>query len=294
MASPHAAVHLFTAAERRLFADLSGDINPMHVDPVAARRTQAGAPVIHGMHMVLWSLDALIGAGLVAGPIATLRVQFQKFVYDGDEVALSRVRLTETALRTALVVGDSGVASLDVGFGPPAVESAALLSTQPVSITTPAALDLTDLPGRAGWLPNLADEPIVRLFPRVAECLGPARVRALARISALVGMACPGLHSMSASYSIKIAGAEGGSGLSFAVQDVDERFRRAEIAVAGSGIVGTVTAFLRQPPIEQRAMRQHRADRGRLARLGRADRTGDCRRRRARHRHLRRGRSGSA
>ncbi len=71
-ASPSIA-HLFTADERLLFASLSGDVNPMHVDPIAARRTQAGAPAVHGMHMVLWTVDALIAAGCMAGPIATLQ-----------------------------------------------------------------------------------------------------------------------------------------------------------------------------------------------------------------------------
>ncbi len=262
MAASSSIAHLFTADERLLFASLSGDVNPMHVDPVAARRTQAGAPVVHGMHMVLWAVDALIAADCIAAPIATLKVQFQKFVYDDDEIILSRIRLTDSTLRTSLAVDGSAVATLDVGFGPPPVENATPLSTAPVSTAAPAVLDMADLPGRAGWLTGIEDQPIARLFPRAAERLGIARVGALARISALVGMVCPGMHSMSGSYSIKLARDQEQSGLSFAVQNVDERFRRVEMAVAGSGIIGTVTAFLRQPPVEQRSLREIR---GRVA-----------------------------
>ncbi len=177
-------------------------------------------------------------------------------MYDGDDVTLSRIRLTETALRTTLAVDGSAVATLDVGFGPPTVESAAPLSTTRVSTAVPAVLDLADLPGRAGWLPGTIDKPIARLFPHAAEHLGPARIESLAQVSALVGMVCPGMHSMSGSYSIRLARTEEGNGLSFAVQSVDERFRRTEIAVAGSGIIGTVTAFLRQPPVEQSSLQE--------------------------------------
>ena len=61
------ATRRFGMADQLSFAALSGDYNPMHVDALAARRTQAGAPVVHGMHAVLWALDALAGAELI-GP----------------------------------------------------------------------------------------------------------------------------------------------------------------------------------------------------------------------------------
>lgn len=43
--------------ESRAFAALSGDHNPMHVDPVYARRLLFGKPVIHGVYLVLWGLN---------------------------------------------------------------------------------------------------------------------------------------------------------------------------------------------------------------------------------------------
>ena len=41
----------------------------MHMDKVAARRTQAGAPVVHGVHLTLWTLDTLIAAGVITTTI---------------------------------------------------------------------------------------------------------------------------------------------------------------------------------------------------------------------------------
>ena len=39
------------------FAKLSGDYNPLHLDPVLARRLLFGRQVVHGLHALLWSLD---------------------------------------------------------------------------------------------------------------------------------------------------------------------------------------------------------------------------------------------
>src|ERR1700722_4929865 len=72
---------IFTMADQQRFACLSGDWNPMHMDAVAARRTPAGAPVVHGVHAVLWALNALAEQGMIQAPVASIVVQFEKFVY---------------------------------------------------------------------------------------------------------------------------------------------------------------------------------------------------------------------
>src|SRR6202050_3314195 len=75
------AMRRFGMADQLSFAALSGDYNPMHVDALAARRTLAGAPVVHGMHAVLWALDALAGAELIGPRLCEIRAQFRKFAY---------------------------------------------------------------------------------------------------------------------------------------------------------------------------------------------------------------------
>ena len=243
----------FVAADQERFARLSGDANPMHMDPVAARRTQAGAPVVHGMHAALWALDALIEAGCVPAPVATVKAQFQRFVYVGDEVTLNLTRRSDAALRATLAVGDLAAATLTITFGAPAAEPVepVCADAAPASVSSPAELDLADLPGRAGWLAPAAEGPLVAAFGHACTRLGAARVGALARLSALVGTVCPGLHSIFSAFDVRMADLGGAAGLSFRVLDVDERFRRAEIAVAGGGIAGAVTAFVRHPPVGQ-------------------------------------------
>ena len=43
------AVKTFTLEDQLEFARFSGDRNPIHIDPVAARRTLTGQCIVHGI-----------------------------------------------------------------------------------------------------------------------------------------------------------------------------------------------------------------------------------------------------
>ena len=50
----------FDLEDQRRFASLSGDYNPLHLDPLVSRRLMFGGPVVHGAHLVLHALDKLL------------------------------------------------------------------------------------------------------------------------------------------------------------------------------------------------------------------------------------------
>jgi acyl dehydratase len=54
------AERVFTETDQKRFASVSGDYNPMHMDALQARRTQAGAPVVHGINLFLWALPSCL------------------------------------------------------------------------------------------------------------------------------------------------------------------------------------------------------------------------------------------
>ncbi len=76
----------FDPGDQDVFAWLSGDSNPMHLDSLAARRLIFGGPVVHGVHSLLWALDAV--AGPAAAAIQSLKVEFLAPIPVGAEVAL--------------------------------------------------------------------------------------------------------------------------------------------------------------------------------------------------------------
>ena len=54
------ASRAFTIEDQRAFALMSRDRNPIHLDASFARRTQAGAAIVHGIHTLLWAMDAAL------------------------------------------------------------------------------------------------------------------------------------------------------------------------------------------------------------------------------------------
>lgn len=82
-----------TQAEFDAFATLSGDDNPIHVDPEFSARTRFGRTVSHGM-LIYTRLRGLLA---MAAPGRRQQVQALMFpnpAYAGEELALE---LTETA-----------------------------------------------------------------------------------------------------------------------------------------------------------------------------------------------------
>ncbi len=72
--------------ESRDFARASGDFNPLHLDPVAARRTRFGQTLIHGVCGTVKALDLLlqkIGKNVI---LLSIKVKYSKPVNQDQEL----------------------------------------------------------------------------------------------------------------------------------------------------------------------------------------------------------------
>lgn len=93
-------------------------------------------------------------------------------------------------------------------------------------------------------------------FPHVTSWLGVARVAGLLCISRLVGMECPGLHSLLSSLAIEFSDAGVTDGLEYRVVNTDKRYRLVKMEVDGLGVHGAVEAFVRHAPSAQMSIQQ--------------------------------------
>lgn len=84
-----------TAADVQAFADVSGDHNPIHLDPEAAAQTPFGRPIVHGVFLLAVLSKVLAhdypGPGCVA---VSLSCKFLRPVPVGTEVKIE-VRVEE-------------------------------------------------------------------------------------------------------------------------------------------------------------------------------------------------------
>jgi NAD(P)-dependent dehydrogenase (short-subunit alcohol dehydrogenase family) len=250
------ASRTFGAEDQTRFAVLSGDFNPLHMDPVAARRTQAGAPVVHGIHVLLWLLDTIAASRTDISNVATLKVRFSKMVYLGDRVDACLTQLTTEVVRAKVSVGGVEVVKFLAELGSVRAASdppcPSLVETVPHQ-TSPCDLALEEMEGRCGRVPFATGAAAFgAAFPDAARLLGERRIAALGCSTYLVGMVVPGLHSTYGGLDLSLTSdAYRTDELCFAVTSVDARFRRILVQISGAGLAGSLVTFSRMPPERQ-------------------------------------------
>lgn len=250
--------HTFSDADQQTFAAESNDRNPMHVDPLAARRLLSGRQVVHGMHTLLHGLHLWRGER----PPGDLRIrcEFAQPVSVGDDVVFHQ-RAGEAG-RTVITASVDGTVCTEITLEPMTAQPAtAAPATTPLPLRQISTL-LTALDEEPGsqvgtWLAleSTAVTPAPR-FPQAEARLGAASMQALAQLSYFVGMVCPGLHSVFSSLNLVVpAQQDGVPPLRFEVRRYDPRFRLFIVQYDGP-VRGELRAFLRPPPQPQPSTRE--------------------------------------
>lgn len=235
------------------FAALSGDWNPMHVDSTAARRTAVGKPVVHGMHTVLRTLESMAASSPELPMPVKLEANFLKPIYPGESVDIVSMAIKDKESMLQAVIEGTITTDVRVVYG----DSYACqrdLTPSIVDGRRPACreLSLAEIAGSSGTIRLAATPDKIRAhFPNAARWLGIDRVAGLLCLSRLVGMECPGLHSLFSSVSIECLSGDTPQFLEYQVVWVDRRFRLLKMDVNGLGLRGRVEAFVRHPPITQ-------------------------------------------
>ena len=178
------ASRIFTPADQEWFAAFSGDCNPIHLDSIAARRTLAGVPVVHGLHNMLWALNT-VAAAHPEMPIPTsLRASFNQFVSLGETVSVRLSSVDANQLRVSVTTNGLSVMTVSVllsveGLREPSSDVPA--NGKSISVSAPLDLSMNEMASLSGIVPYATDLSIVQsAFRDVSRWLGVARVADLA------------------------------------------------------------------------------------------------------------------
>lgn len=148
--------HTVTQADVDAFAELTGDFNPIHIDPEFARATSFGKPIVHGM-LTSSFISTMIGM-LLPGRGALWMAQtlnFNRPTFVGDTITVrSEVKQASLATRTiicgievvnqngaAVVSGEATVRLLDDG------DPASQQAEAPTRRKSPSIRDAVDAAG---------------------------------------------------------------------------------------------------------------------------------------------------
>jgi hypothetical protein len=236
--------------DQRSFAALSGDFNPLHLDPQVARRTVIGRVAVHGVHTLLWALDRLCADDPSVTALRSLRAKFDAPIALGRTVGLRIERPARGGVKL-VVVGDDGADALVavVETAPRPAGAWRGRTEPPVPVCENPSID--DLPGLSGSLALVLPSGLEALFPHLARAFDGPQIAALLASTRLVGMVCPGLHSIFSELRLRFEDAPPAEVMDHRVTHWDPRFGLVEIGVAGSAFEGRIRAFRRPEPVRQ-------------------------------------------
>lgn len=251
-------------AASEAFGRLSGDFNPLHLDPVRARRTPFGSTVVHGIHLVLRSLDLMADVARLRRAPAKLAAKFSSPVRTGMAVRL-RASTDGSRLKIAAEADGKPAYTLVVDYadGPaPATDAGPDTATIPDSpFATESPVEGEFPPAAGGVTPlRVHSATLAQLFPSLAASAARAFVADVLATTRIVGMLCPGLDSIYSTLTLNAAPGTEGRDLRYTVDRTDARFRMVRLALRGASTTGTLEAFYRPKPVVQRALRDMLAD----------------------------------
>jgi len=248
----------FLDADQLIFAKLSGDYNPVHMDEMAARRLLAGKQVVHGLHLVLWAMEYWFykNSGIPQG----VKCDFKNPVCVGDKVVFfqEKIKNNKSIIRGSV----NGLLCLKITLlfdvethrdenpnDNSTYTDYVLLENVPV----PFEKSPQDQVGRKFKIGLLAVDG-KNEFSHCQSRLGDCVFSGLCSLSFFVGMVCPGLHSLFSTLNIRLNVLDKSrSHLFYSVDSFDPRFALFHISVSGV-ISGELTAFQRPAPVQQASL----------------------------------------
>ncbi len=244
----------FSIDDQLRFAELSGDRNPVHLDPLAARRSLAKEPVVHGIHAVLWAIEGFFSQVSGPGSIRGLKVRFEFMMPVDGALQAWLISRDDRAARIDILRDGRAAAVVLIAFGE-RQEAQRKLDCAPLPFVEDPLEHAFDEVGAGAAVQLRPKGGLVAAFPNAARNLGGERLQGLAATSYVVGMACPGRWSIYRSLNVTATeGTEGAQRLSFQVAHIDTRFRMVRCAVEGAGWTGSFDAHDAPEPVTQPTM----------------------------------------
>jgi acyl dehydratase len=250
--------------EREIFSKISGDYNPYHLDALYSRKSIFGKPVVYGVLIVLKALEQhfLHLCAEVDAPGLILQKISANFLRPAFfEECLSLEILSKNPHELTLrIFSDSR--KIKIANAKATFQEDASLSGQAkfkrISENTPqepADWELKELEGHTGRIEiETLDSLITELFPELTRRLGPDRIAAVSRLSALVGMHCPGRHALFAGFSLDCDHDDSEQAICYSVEKTDERYSHLSLKLDGGPFRGTVTSFIQPKPVDTMAI----------------------------------------
>ena len=246
----------FTLDDNQFFAELSGDYNPIHIDPIISRRYMFGEPIVHGMHVLFWSLESWLNEMKVPIKLEFLKISFPKAVVLEKSVLLKVVNHDKQSI-IEVKQNDILCAKIKILYTNNIVDNTNHINTNYINDNPqkkePKEESLSDLRNSSGELKNyLKTDLFLKKFPILFKSTSTIHLASLLTATRLVGMHCPGLNSLISHMDFSLIKNENeNSNFGYIVSKIDERFNMLFIDVTAQNFNGKIKTFMRPSPVNQ-------------------------------------------
>ncbi|MDC3345193.1 SDR family NAD(P)-dependent oxidoreductase [Flavobacteriaceae bacterium] len=244
----------FSYIDQHEFAKFSGDYNPLHLDQVASRRFIHGQLVVHGIHLIFWSLDALFETFTGKASILELDVKFISPVYLGHKIKVEVIAEQDSCYKLNLIDDYKILVKILIKLGPIQKAAPIIIKDKIPAKLKPELLEDKDFSlNIAGQIPLMLCRIYLKNnFPYLFKSAVISELSIILATTRLVGMKCPGENSIYSGLSFSTSETHNyGNELRYKVNNFDERFGLIDLNINASNIQGRIKAFLRPKPQKQ-------------------------------------------
>ncbi len=245
----------FTSDDQLAFAKLSGDYNPMHMDPVLARRLLFGQQVVHGMHALFWSVDHFLKPRTQPLELRAVKANFQAGIGVGQTINCIYSTQNDQQVEIRLEADKTLAVWIQIAWEPLRQHRIDTLPATPQEPGKCRERCIEESAVAAGDVSLYFDKEFAaRLFPNLVRVLPPMQLAALLATTRLVGMECPGLHSIYAGLNLTFSSNRIGiPKLKYQVAESNKRLALLSMDVESPGMKGRIKTFFRPKPQGQAA-----------------------------------------
>jgi len=239
---------VFDINDQLAFGAFSGDVNPIHIDQIVARKTLAGQCIVHGIHSLLWALDLLTIS--LDKTIVGAEVRFLNSIYLGERIDCF---WNDQSGKISLLLDSTVVCSIKFQLGEPLLDHIDIIPfresrKRPVNLIFADILKINNVEFKVCGNPDFAST----LFPNASRKYGKAAICELAHMSEIIGMQLPGLNSLFLSLSFSFL--KGNTKNKYWVSKSDARFETVDITAKGRTIDAVAKAVFRPTLPKVRSM----------------------------------------
>ena len=223
------------------FSKLSGDLNPIHLDQSYAANTLFQKIVVHGLNIVIWSLEKVIPSNIKN--IIRIKINFLKIVYLNEEIFLNVIKKNKNEIQIIIkskieekIIIKTFISNKKIFFK---------RNIHNLNYNKKIILKRKILKKINGFLYLQKNIKLIkRNFPKINNTIAVEKIIRLISLSRLVGIQLNSNPGILASIDLSFQNCNLKNKILFKVKKFIKKFSFCELDIEGNGIKAKIEAFI--------------------------------------------------